>query len=184
LREAVGSAAEETERLIRLAEDLLTVARVESGQFPVRPGRIDVSELLARVAARQPVNVSVACPEGLGMVADELRVEQALTNLLDNARRHGRAPIGMRAESRPGGTVRVTISDRGPGLAPGFENSAFERFTRGDAAREGAGAGLGLAIVRAVAQSHGGSAGLSARDGGGLDAWVEIPPGGPPRGGD
>ncbi len=174
---AVGSAAEETDRLIRLSEDLLTVARVESGEFPVRPVPVDVGALLARVAGRQPAEVRLECPAGLTLVADELRLEQALGNLLDNARRHGRAPIVVSAGSQPDGALRVTVADRGPGIPPGFEAQAFERFARGDAARERQGAGLGLAIVRAVARSHGGTVGLRARDGGGLEAWIEFPPG-------
>lgn len=175
LRAALGSAAEETERLIRLAEDLLTVARVESGGLPVRPAAIDVDEVLRRVAARQPIEVAVRCPAGLRMAADELRVEQALGNLLDNARRHGAEPVSVSAVPRPGRVVRITVSDRGPGLGAGFEHRAFERFTRGDSAREGEGAGLGLAIVRAVARSHGGAVGLDRREGGGLEAWIELP---------
>lgn len=180
LREALGSAAEETERLIRLAEDLLTVARVESGGFPVRPAAVDLVELLKRVVARQPIQVEVTCAAGLSMVADELRVEQALGNLLDNARRHGAEPIAISAHALPDRAVRITVSDHGPGLVAGFEGRAFERFTRGDLAREGEGAGLGLAIVRAVARSHGGTAGLDTREGGGLEAWIEFPATGPP----
>jgi signal transduction histidine kinase len=175
LRAALGSAAEETERLIRLAEDLLTVARMESGELPVRPAPLDVRELLERVAGRQPTAVAVDCPDELTLTADPLRMEQALGNLLDNAQRHGSEPISMTAEPQPSGCLRIGVRDHGPGLAPGLRDRAFERFTRGDAAREGEGAGLGLAIVAAIARSHGGTAGLGSAEGAGFEVWIELP---------
>ena len=184
LQAAIGSAAEETDRLIRLAEDLLTVARVEGGAVPVRPSAVDARALLSKVAARQPTDVTVTCPDGIVVIADELRLEQALGNLLDNAQRHGAAPITLTGTVRPNGVLRIGVGDHGSGLSPGLaQSTAFERFTRGDAAREGEGAGLGLAIVAAIAASHGGSAGLGPADGGGLEAWIEIPLSGPHAGG-
>ncbi|HEV7806535.1 MAG TPA: ATP-binding protein [Solirubrobacteraceae bacterium] len=175
LRAALDSAAEETERLIRLAEDLLTVARMESGELPIRPAPLDVRELLERVAGRQPAAIAVASPDELTLTADPLRMEQALGNLLDNAQRHGSEPISMTAEPQPSGSLRITVRDHGPGLAPGLGDRAFERFTRGDAARDGEGAGLGLAIVAAITGSHGGAAGLGSAEGGGCEVWIELP---------
>ena len=101
------------------------------------------------------------------MNADPLRLEQALGNLLDNALRHGGPHIELAAEAR-GDAVRLHVRDDGPGFPDGL--AAFERFTRGDAARGRGGAGLGLAIVDAVARAHGGRAGA---DGG--DVWIEVP---------
>jgi signal transduction histidine kinase len=79
------------------------------------------------------------------------------------------------AAERAGDTVRLHVMDRGRGFDASLDGRAFERFTRGDRARSPGGTGLGLAIVDAVARSHGHRAGASERDGGGADAWIELP---------
>ena len=83
-------------------------------------------------------------------------MEQALGNLVDNALRHGEGTVHLSAERNGTATV-LEVSDAGRGFAPGFAPDAFERFTRGDEGRTGAGAGLGLAIVRAIAVAHDGT---------------------------
>ena len=112
--------------------------------------------------------------DGLAVHADRLRAEQALANLVDNALRHGDGPVELRAEAAGDG-VRLHVLDRGPGFDAALDGHAFERFTRGDRARSRGGTGLGLAIVDAIARSHGGTAGAAAREGGGADAWIELP---------
>jgi signal transduction histidine kinase len=195
LREALASAVEESDRLEHLAEDLLVLARADEGRLPVRPERLDVAELLAATARRFDVRAAetgrelrvvdayradgaaAAAPrhaDRLAVHADRLRAEQALANLVDNALRHGDGPVELRAESAGDG-VRLHVLDRGPGFDPALNGHAFERFTRGDRARSRGGTGLGLAIVDAIARSHGGSAGAAPRDGGGADAWIELP---------
>jgi two-component system, OmpR family, sensor kinase len=106
--------------------------------------------------------------------ADPLRLEQAIGNLVDNALRHGGGEVELRAE-REDGAVALHVLDHGPGLPASMNGRAFARFTRGDEAREGEGAGLGLAIVAAIASAHGGDAGIDARPGGGADAWIRLP---------
>ena len=86
--------------------------------------------------------------------ADALRLGQALGNLVDNALRYGAGDIVLRARRAPGGVV-LEVSDQGPGFAPDIAGRAFERFARGDGARTRGGTGLGMAIVRAVAEAHG-----------------------------
>jgi two-component system OmpR family sensor kinase len=174
LRAAVDSAAEETDRLARLAEDLLVVARADAGRLPIRREPIDLPALLNRVAARAAGPVGIDAPAGLLASADPLRLEQALGNLVDNALRHGAPPVTLSA-AVDDDRLRLQVGDRGAGLPPGLGKRAFDRFTRGDAAREGPGAGLGLAIVAAVAHAHAGRAGLDARPGGGTLAWLELP---------
>ena len=93
-------------------------------------------------------------------------------NLLDNARRYGGAEIELAAEAREA-RVRLHVRDDGPGFPEDL--AAFERFTRGDSARGRGGAGLGLAIVAAIARAHGGDAGAATREGGGADVWIELP---------
>jgi signal transduction histidine kinase len=181
LREAVASAASESDRLVQLAEDLLVLARADEGRLPVRPEQLDVAELLATTARRFQTRAAdagrelqVAEPDGLVLRADRLRAEQALANLVDNALRHGEGAVELAAEPAGDG-VLLHVRDRGPGFDPALNGHAFERFTRGDRARSRGGTGLGLAIVDAIARSHGRTAGAASREDGGADVWIELP---------
>ena len=181
LRAAVRSAAEETDRLSQLAEDLLVIARSDQGRLPVRLAELDVAALLDDVARRFEARareggatLEIEAPPGLVVAADPLRLEQALGNMVDNALRHGGRGIALAAEAQRGG-VTVRVHDDGPGFPDGFADSAFERFTRGDHARGRGGSGLGLAIVAAIAAAHGGAVGAESRDGGGADVWIWLP---------
>jgi two-component system OmpR family sensor kinase len=151
------------------------------GRLPVRPERLDAGELLATTARRFEARAADAGRElrvegadGLAVHADRLRAEQALANLVDNALRHGDGAVDLVAEPAAGG-VRLHVLDRGPGFDPALDGRAFDRFTRGDRARSRGGTGLGLAIVDAIARSHGRAAGAERREGGGADAWFELP---------
>ncbi len=182
LREAVASAAAESDRLVQLAEDLLVLARADEGRLPVRPERLDTAQLLESTARRFESRAAeagrelrVLSSDGLALHADRLRAEQALGNLVDNALRHGNGPVELAAEPLDG-AVRLHVRDRGPGFDHVLDGHAFERFTRGDRARSRGGTGLGLAIVDAIARSHGGRAAAGGRDdGGGADVWIELP---------
>ena len=184
LEQALRSAAVETDRLVRLAEDLLVLARADRGKLPLHPEQVSVRELAERVAERFAApaaaagrTLAVDVPPHLGLVADAPRLEQALGNLVDNALRHGGGPIRLSAVERDG-AVELHVADGGAGFAPGFLPRAFERFSRADEARAGGGAGLGLALAEAVARAHGGSAHAANREQGGADAWIAIPRGG------
>jgi two-component system OmpR family sensor kinase len=162
LREAIHSASEEVDRLSRLAEDLLVIARADQGRLPIKREPAEVRDLLERVGSRFASRardagrtVTVDAPVDLIGELDVLRVEQALGNLLDNALRHGRGDVRLAARSEDG-SLLIEVADDGPGFAEGFEAVAFERFTRGEEGRTGGGAGLGLAIVEAIARAHGG----------------------------
>jgi two-component system OmpR family sensor kinase len=164
LRAAIGSAGEEVDRLSRLAEDLLVIARSDQGRLPIKRESARLDELLERVRRRFGPRVSdagraiaVDAPAGADADLDPMRIEQALGNLVDNALRHGDGEITLGAAADADG-AELWVSDQGPGLTPDFEERAFERFTRADEGRTGGGAGLGLAIVRAIAQAHGGEA--------------------------
>jgi two-component system OmpR family sensor kinase len=173
LRQALRSASEETDRLSRLADDLLVLARSDRGTLPLRQEKIAARELLDRVAAQFQPNVDVDVPDGLQLTGDRLRLEQALGNLVANAITHGAGAVKMSARGEDG-TVELHVEDDGPGIPPDFAERAFERFTRADEARGGANAGLGLAIVAAIARAHGGKAGFSPREPG-TDAWIALP---------
>jgi signal transduction histidine kinase len=181
LEAALVSAAEETDRLAQLAEDLLVIARSDQGRLPVRLTDVDAGDLLGGVrerfrrrAVEQGRVIEVAAPDGLHFQADPLRVEQALGNMVDNALRYGVGPVGLAAGERDG-SVTLHVTDEGVGFAPDYIASAFERFTRADVARGRGGSGLGLAIVAAIAQAHHGTAGAENRSEGGADVWIAIP---------
>ena len=173
LRRALQSASEEADRLSRLADDLLVLARSDRGTLPLRTERIGARELLDGVAAQFHTAIDVEVPDGLQLTGDRLRLEQALGNLVANAATHGAGAIKMSARGEDG-RVELHVEDEGEGLPPGFAEHAFERFSRADEARGGGGAGLGLAIVAAIARAHGGNAGFSARQKG-TDAWITLP---------
>jgi two-component system, OmpR family, sensor kinase len=181
LRDAIASAIEEVDRLSRLTEDLLVLARSDKGRLAINLERVDLGPMLARVRDRFRTRANAAgCPleaepvGGLAVDADQLRLEQALANLIDNALRHGRGPIRLWARGNDS-RVELHVSDAGPGFPPQFLGHAFERFSRADSARAGTGTGLGLAIVEAIAHAHGGTAEAANQTGGGTDVWMEIP---------
>ncbi len=178
---ALRSAAVETDRLVRLAEDLLVLARSDQGRLALRREPVATYELLASVAERFGEPVEVVAPDGaLELVGDQARLEQALGNLVENALRHGGGPVRLSATAA-NGAVELHVVDEGPGFPPEFLAHAFERFSRPDEARSGDGAGLGLALAHAIAVAHGGSAGAANRSARGADVWLVIPatPGGP-----
>jgi two-component system, OmpR family, sensor kinase len=181
LRAALGSAAEETDRLTALAEDLLVLARSDEGALRLERRPLAAGELLDSVAGRfaarageAGVELEVDAPAGLEAVGDRARLEQALGNLVDNALRHGAGPVRLEAE-RANGSVALRVSDAGEGFADDVLPRAFERFSRADGARSGSGAGLGLAIVAAIAQAHGGRASAANRPGGGAEVTLVLP---------
>jgi signal transduction histidine kinase len=149
---------------------------------------IEVRPLLEGVRARfgdrareHGREVRVDGGDGLRIEADDLRLRQALGNLVDNALRHGAGDVVLRARrSEDDRGVELEVSDQGPGLGPELAGRAFERFARGDAARTRGGTGLGLAIVRAIAEAHGGRAEI-AGDGHGATVRLWLPGADPPR---
>jgi signal transduction histidine kinase len=178
LEQALRSAADESDRLSRLAEDLLVLARTDEGRLPLRPMTVGARELAERVASRfeQQGAVEVEAPPELMLVADAERIEQALGNLVENALVHGDGPVRIVAEAK-NGAVELHVLDEGPGFRDGFAERAFDRFSRADDARSRGGAGLGLAIVRAIARAHGGHSGARSRpETRGADVWIALPP--------
>jgi two-component system OmpR family sensor kinase len=182
LQARVRSAAEEVDRLTKVAQDLLFIARADQGRLPLERRRVEVGAVLDAVADRfaQParlrervVSAGPASP-ALFVNADQTWLEQALNNLVSNALRYGGGPVVLSARER-GGTVEMHVLDQGCGFEPAFLECAFERFARSDPARSGIGVGLGLAIVRAIAEAHGGSAGAANRPTGGADVWIAVP---------
>jgi heavy metal sensor kinase len=181
MRAAISSAIVEVDRLSALAEDLLVLARSEQGKLALHLRKVNVSDLLGDVRERfasridgSGRSVVVEPANGLTVDGDRVRLEQALTNLVENAIQHGGGEITLRA-GELNGEVQIHVEDRGPGFPPDFIGRAFERFSRPDQARGGDGTGLGLAIVEAIARAHRGSAHAANRDGSGADVWIELP---------
>jgi two-component system, OmpR family, sensor kinase len=175
LRAALRSSREEAGRLARLADDLLVLARMDEDRLSLHRERLDVPDLLDSVAARFAAGAAgagrplrVAAEPGLVVVADRVRVEQAVANLVDNALRHGEGAVAVRAR-RVAGAVELTVEDEGAGVPAEDAETVFDRFVRGPSA-DGGGAGLGLAIVRAVARAHGGEARIE-----GASAVIRLP---------
>ena len=182
LEQALRSAADETERLTRLAEDLLLIARSDQGSLPVRREPLSAQELLANVAERfagraERLGRTLGVEPGDDAIldADPVRLEQAIGNLVDNALTHGAGAVRLSVVRRSG-RVELHVRDEGAGFPPEFVGRAFDRFSRADDARSSGGTGLGLAIVELIASAHGGSAAIANADGGGADAWIALAP--------
>jgi len=146
--ELVAELQQDARRLARLAGDLLALSREEAATTPNEIVRLDE---LARAAQATDIDLDVRPASVRG---DRGALERVLTNLLENARRHGRGRITVETRAKDG-LARLTVSDEGPGLRPEEAGLAFGRFWR---AHSGAGSGLGLAIVKATAERHGGRA--------------------------
>jgi len=181
LEQTLQSAAEDTDRLVRLAEDLLLVARFDQGQLPIRPERLSARSVLERAVDRFAARAS---EHGRSLTfrggpdeyieADPVRLDQATGNLVDNALVHGAGPIVLEVRSKDC-EVALHVLDSGPGLPEHFSARALDRFSRADSARSAGGAGLGLAIVDLIARGHGGRVELRNREEGGSDVAIVLP---------
>jgi two-component system, OmpR family, sensor kinase len=182
LADALASIGHETGRLSRLTQDLLVLARSDRGRLPVHREDVDVSTVIDRVVAEfdeQAGRAGVRVRGGTGNVharVDVDRLRQAIENLVDNAIRHaGTGGTVEVAVERDDGRLRISVTDSGPGFSDAILDRAFEPFARVDGDRAGEGAGLGLTIVRAVAEAHGGSATARNLEGGGAAVSLEFP---------
>ncbi|WP_210438751.1 sensor histidine kinase [Nocardioides xinjiangensis] len=164
---ALDKVEAESARMTALVEDLLLLARLDAGR-PLESRPVDLSRLLleavddARVLDAERSWRLDLPDEPITVTGDEARLHQVATNLLTNARKH--TPPGSTV-TVSGTTAGFSVHDDGPGFAPDLAPHAFERFTRGDAARSRGGAGLGLSLVEAIVAAHGGSVALESRPG-------------------
>jgi len=184
-REAAASALRSSRRMRRLVADLLLLARADAGRVaPHEP--VDVSAVVTEAAAElEPVagdhEISVAAPAGMTVMGARDELHRLILNLMENALRHTDPGTAVEAQvTREDGNVVLAVEDDGPGIADGLHEKIFERFYRGSSDRGGS-SGLGLSIVRAVAESHHGSVRLEPPlDGRGARFVVRMPaqPGG------
>jgi two-component system sensor histidine kinase BaeS len=179
--------------LARIVDDLRTISLAEGGHLPLQRRALDVAAILSSVAtgfearaAAAHIRLSVAARPGLAVNADPDRFRQIVTALVDNALRHtpdgGTVTLGAdlqppAARTAARSTVRITVDDTGPGIPADALPRVFERFYQADPSHSrGAGtSGLGLSIVRALVEAHGGHAGAENRADGGARLWFELP---------
>jgi two-component system OmpR family sensor kinase len=176
-RAAAADIAEETERMSRLVDRLLTLARADSGLHlvlaPVDLRRVvvDVSRQAAAVHPERKFQVEVV---DASVAGDEDALRQLLWILVDNALRHARSTISIDLEL-DSGWARLMIGDDGPGIAVEERERVFERFYRADRSRAGHGAGLGLSIARWITDQHGGRIIADESRAGGAGLYVDLP---------
>lgn len=182
-QELLETIVQEAERMNDLITNLLSVTRLESGAAAIHkePEALDdlifgaLSRLSGRLGKRQ---VTVDIPRSMPLVPlDPVLVDQLLLNLLENALRYtpDDSALDVRVALRKS-RVLVDVSDRGPGISAAERDKVFDKFYRGQAARQNdGGTGLGLTICRAVARAHGGDMSILARDGGGTTVRFTLP---------
>lgn len=180
---ALDSALEETDRLARLTDHLLVLARADAGMLDPPTDPFSLRDLVQSCCDRLPSGDVSITVEGadVAVVGDRLAMEQVVTNLLANALRWSRHEVRCDVVDR-GGRVVLRVSDDGPGFPRDYLAHAFDRFRRGDPARPRAGAstGLGLAIAAAVVDAHRGAIRVgngSALGGGWAEVSLPVPPG-------
>lgn len=163
----------QSQRLLFLIEDLLTISQLESGQVALNLQSVNLRELAQRVvedlatrATERQCVLQNQIPESICVRADGARLQQVFFNLTENAIKYGKVQgsVVLSARDRALGQVEVSVSDDGPGIPPEAQSRIFERFYRVDRARsrETGGTGLGLSIVKHIVQAHGGEVWLQS----------------------
>ncbi|XVU22799.1 HAMP domain-containing sensor histidine kinase [Actinoplanes sp. CA-054009] len=183
-RQLVTSLLEEAVQLQHVIDDLQDLAAADAGELRLHPEPVEVAELLRAVAdafaaTADRAGVTLAVEAGPAVVtADPVRLRQAVSNLVANAVRHtparGRVTLSLRTE---GNELAIDVADTGPGIPAAQRAMVFERFWRADKSRnrESGGSGLGLSIVRKLAEAHGGAVGVDGAPGGGAVFTLRLP---------
>jgi two-component system, OmpR family, sensor histidine kinase KdpD len=178
-RELLDVVGDEAERLDRLVGNLLSLSRIEAGALTPDRQAVDVEELVVERVRRlsrllRDVAVETELPPGIPLVdADYTLLDQVVSNLLENAARHAPSRSTVRIAARDtGGTLEISVSDQGPGVAPVDRDWIFEPFRSGNGSRS---SGVGLAICKAVVEAHGGHIAVGEADGGGARFTFTLP---------
>jgi len=170
-------------RLSRLVADLMDLTRADLGQLAFRPRAADLAAVVGETVetfrrAHPSSAVSVELPAGpLPITIDDARIHQVLLNLLENAARYSPegAPIDVAVSLPRPAALRVTVRDRGPGIAAAEQQRIFERFVRGEAAEGKGGLGIGLYLCRMIVERHAGAIGVVSTVGDGASFWIDLP---------
>jgi len=183
-RAALSEALTGTDRMCRLAEDLLTLARLDAAEAPQTAGAVDLGEMLHELGdawldtcEQRRIAMAVSADTGLQVEGNAGDLYRLFSNLIDNAVRHGREGGRLElAAQRAGDAVEVSVSDDGPGIAPADLPHIFDRFYRGKReAQDQGGTGLGLSIAQEIVRTHGGQITAGNRDSGGCIVRVILP---------
>lgn len=181
-RAALQVVADESRRLSRLVDDMLTLARADAGHYALRVARVCLAEMLADVArvgsvlgASRSLRVSFSFAGEAGFSGDEDLLRRMVLNLVENAQAH--SPTGstvvLELDTRDG-VWQIRVRDKGPGIPSAEQSRVFDRFYRGEGAAPG-GSGLGLAIARWIADAHGGALRIEDSSAGGTTVLVSLP---------
>lgn len=179
---------QQSRRQERLVNDLLDVSRIETGEMELRPARVDLAEVVREAVAEQRLlhpkrTIRLSPPRAARpawVSADADRISQVITNYLSNALKYSaeRRPVTVAVRMR-GGSARVEVRDRGPGLPPVEQSRVWERFHRAPGVEvrsgSGIGMGLGLYISKTIVERHGGSVGVESAPGAGCTFWFALP---------
>ncbi|BDG61359.1 response regulator [Caldinitratiruptor microaerophilus] len=188
-RELLTIARNNTDRLIRLINDILDLSKIDAGRMELRPRPLSVEKVVTATLQelegfrqQRQIEVRTDLPPGLPPIqADPDRIEQVLVNLVGNALKFtdpgGRVEVRAREE---GDHVRIEVADTGPGIPPERQPHIFERFSPTDGATRARGTGLGLAIAKALVEQHGGRIGFETEVGRGTTFFFTIPRAGAP----
>ncbi|MDE2007623.1 MAG: HAMP domain-containing histidine kinase [Rhodospirillales bacterium] len=163
LRAAIERATADLDGIVGVFQALMRISEIEAGSrrsafagFDLAPVLADIAELYGAVAEEKGVTLTLDLPPRLPAHGDAALIQQAVANLLDNAVKFTPAGGTVRLMARGGARLEIAVADQGPGIPEAERGRATERFYRGESARSTPGSGLGLALVAAVAQLHGG----------------------------
>jgi signal transduction histidine kinase len=182
-REALADCVEESDRVLVMLNTLMDISEAESGAMQLNHEAVPLRDVAARavelyrdVAEAKGVTLTLTDPDDPTVTADRTRIEQVAANLVDNAVKYtpsgGAVEVIVRTE---GGRALVVVRDTGIGIAPDEQPRIWDRLFRGDASRAERGLGLGLSLVKAVVEAHGGTVGVESQPGQGSTFTVALP---------
>ncbi len=182
-QEALADCVEESERLLKMLNTLMDISEAEAGMMKLRFEVVDlcqlakeVQELYEYAAEERQVTVRLDCPTACQVGLDPTRMRQVLANLVDNAIKYnhpgGTVTVSVRTEPQ---AAVVTVSDTGQGIAQEEQDRIWTRLYRGDKSRSQRGLGLGLSVVKAVVEAHGGTVSVVSEPGQGATFTIRLP---------
>jgi signal transduction histidine kinase len=182
-QDALAECIEESDRVLTMLNTLMDISEAESGVMPLHREIVPVAEVTARavelyhdVADQKGVAIHAAVPADLVVDGDRTRLEQVMANLIDNATKYtpsgGRIDVDGKADN---GQVLIAVSDTGPGVPADELPRIWDRLFRGDTSRSERGLGLGLSLVKAIVEAHGGSVTVRSAPGQGATFTVRLP---------